>query len=643
MRSVERATCSTPIYPRGRRVTLRTMRAVGNRHVVGWAALLVTCAMVREASAQPCFGNDDPADDAVCGTGFANKTGSIQGSGDGPRPSPALVKTRCCERIFCELEHCDPGYELVPDACCGRRRIPAVGVAANNSICCQKRFDAEFVADLAGAMAAQLGDTFLRLLDVLPHAGSALSCLAGLYVVASNKLQDDDNDTSLLEEIFSLAAGCSGFASLIALTSIRITANVLPGDEDALLCQLEGAGVTYFQLCTVMWLTAGASSVYDFVCLKSTRVIGAATDKKIAKQGESTGERKEVDVGMGGDPPQVDDGGGDGGELAGAGEPEGKKLDAVTEAEIAAMFHHAHDLDVIKLYTQVCMGIPFFAVAFMLILGQIGQDAQPSFSFQQLGDTGWCTINMNSPVRTLLMFYLPMVVCMFGSAACYFFCWQQVKTKQDLVELIESEILYDTSAHHVQKRTQMEFHSNLRASRVVRLSLAACSVCWVPPCGFALLAVASQVGAVAQTPASLKLLGQFRGISSMINPLFGIVIYLCMEACFNLRHKYNMSLHRKLRRLRWKLCGPPKYNASKHKKRSKREQLELMADGDRGGSVISWVIGTLFVIVWQFVELLIFSPWALAVWLPMDTFRGDVKSNYRLSAISSGYLLFLAL
>jgi hypothetical protein len=371
-------------------------------------------------------------------------------------------------------------------------------------------------------------------------------------------------------------------------------------------------------------------------------VADSASDEQIRKAEDAAAKKKEVDVGLPSKPPAAADADG-GGEPATAGEPEGKKLDAITEAEIAAALHHAHDLAVVKWYTQVCMGLPFLCVAVMLVLGNISAEALPSFSFQQLGDTGWCTINMNSPVRTLLLFYLPMVVCMFGSAACYFFCWQQVKSKQDLVELIENEILYDTSAHHVQKRTQMEFHSNLRASRVVRLSLAACSVCWVPPCGFALLAVANQVGAVGQNPASLKLLGQFRGISSMINPLFGIVIYLCMEACFNLRHKYNMSFHRKLRRLRWKLCGAPKYNTNKSKKRSKREQLELMADGEQGGGVVSWVIGTLFVVLWQVVELLVFSPWALAVWLPMDTFRGDVKSNYRLSAISSGYLLFLVL
>lgn len=459
--------------------------------------------------------------------------------------------------------------------------------------------------------------------------GSGLSCIAGLYVIASNKLQDDDDDNraSLLEEIFSFAAGCTGVAGLIALTSIRVTADVEDGDEAAFFCQLEGAGVTYFQLCTVMWLTAGASSVYEFVCKKP---------KKAPEPEKSDAQRHREQVAK-------EKGGGAGGGAVDESEPEGKKLDPVTEAEIAAEMAHAHDMDVIKWYTQLCMGVPFLAVLMMLTLGELGDGALPSFSFQQLGDTGWCAINMNSPVRTLLMFYIPMVVCMFYSAACYFFCWQQVKSKQDLVELIENEILYDSSAHHVQKRTQMEFHSNLRASRVVRLSLAACSVCWVPPCGFALLAVASQVGAVGQTPASLKMLGQFRGISSMINPLFGIVIYLVMEACFNLRAKYNMSFHRKLRRLRWKLCGPPKFSADKHKQRSKREQLELMADEEHGSGVVAFVVGTVFVILWQLVELVIFSPWALSVWLPMDTFRADVKSNYRLSAISSGYMIFLVM
>ena len=42
----------------------------------------------------------------------------------------------------------------------------------------------------------------------------------------------------------------------------------------------------------------------------------------------------------------------------------------------------------LKWYTQVCMGIPFLCVAVMLVLGNISAEALPSFSFQQLGDTG---------------------------------------------------------------------------------------------------------------------------------------------------------------------------------------------------------------------------------------------------------------
>eukprot|EP01046_Picozoa_sp_COSAG06_P065544 COSAG06_NODE_16146_length_1018_cov_1.016304_1_plen_226_part_10 len=223
----------------------------------------------RDASAQAvwCVGNDDATLDFVCGVGFANKTDAEQSNGPGAAPSATLVRSRCCERIFCALEHCDPGYELVSDACCGRQRIPSIGVAANNTICCERTLVLEeFVLDLANAMAGQLGTGFLMLLDVLPHAGSALSCIAGMYVIVSNKLQEDDAAVSLLEEVFSLAAGCTGMASLISLMGIRMTADMADGGGDSAICQIEGAGVTYFQLCTVLWLTAGANSVYKFVC-----------------------------------------------------------------------------------------------------------------------------------------------------------------------------------------------------------------------------------------------------------------------------------------------------------------------------------------------------------------------------------------
>ena len=189
----------------------------------------------------------------------------------------------------------------------------------------------------------------------------------------------------------------------------------------------------------------------------------------------------------------------------------------------------------------------------------------------------------------------------------------------------------------------MWLQGNLRASRVVRLALAACSVCWVPPCAFALLAVASQAGAVGNTEESLAALARFRGISAMVNPLFGLVLYLTMEACFNLRHRYNMSFHRKLRRLRWKLCGAPKNTVVKSKKDKKNEQEAHLAADDHEAGILVKLWNSVGIMIWQCTELVIFAPWALAVWLPMDTFRKDVSSNYRLASISTAYMIFLAM
>ena len=141
---------------------------------------LLCVSLSQTGRSQPCFGNPNRSVDYACGVGFANKTGNpVQGDGTGPAPSPFLLQARCCDRIFCGLEHCDEGWELVPDACCGRQRIPPIGVAANNTICCQEVVALEdVVKDLAAAMAGELGDTFLMMLDVLPHLGPPSLCLS---------------------------------------------------------------------------------------------------------------------------------------------------------------------------------------------------------------------------------------------------------------------------------------------------------------------------------------------------------------------------------------------------------------------------------------------------------------------------------
>lgn len=375
----------------------------------GNAAMLAAVVVLRLAQgalAQPCHGNIDVAIDIPCGTGFANKTNAYQVSSalGAVRGSPASLLERCCKRVYCVDSDCDDGNELLDGAACkgGGNCLPTVGVAANDTICCTRTvLMEELMLDLANEMANHLGVGFLMMLDILPHTGSVLSFLSGTYVVLSNRLQNED-DTSLLEEVFSLAAGCTGLASLIALTSIRITNEVT--DEATLFCQVEGAGVTYFQLCTVMWLTAGANSVYKYVCFKDSSdtvdisLEAAPKDDgvvklEMSKEIAALNEAKTVDAGPlspSKDPTQLS---------------AEAKAASIKAAEIATLIGHKKEIAVLKFYTYVCMGIPALNVGMMVLLGEFDAN-KPSFSFQRLGETGWCTINMNSPIRTFLMFYL---------------------------------------------------------------------------------------------------------------------------------------------------------------------------------------------------------------------------------------------
>ena len=104
-----------------------------------------------------------------------------------------------------------------------------------------------------------------------------------------------------------------------------------------------------------------------------------------------------------------------------------------------------------------------------------------------------------------------------------------------------------------------------------------------------------------------------------------------------------MSFHRKLRRLRWKICGAPKNTAVKSKSDKKKEQAISLASDDKEAGMLVKLWNSVGIMIWQCAELVIFAPWALAVWLPMDTFRSDVSSNYRLAAISTAYMIFLAM
>ena len=66
-------------------------------------------------------------------------------------------------------------------------------------------------------------------------------------------------------------------------------------------------------------------------------------------------------------------------------------------------------------------------------------------------------------------------------------------------------------------------------------------------------------------------------------------------------------------------------------------------DDDHHHGLIRRFTGTIVTIFWQALQLVVFAPWAIAVWLPMETFRAEIKSNKFLAAISTAYMACLAL
>ena len=215
-------------------------------------------------------------------------------------------------------------------------------------------------------------------------------------------------------------------------------------------------------------------------------------------------------------------------------------------------------------------------------------------------------MNMQSPFRSFTLFYLPLMTCMFYTSSAYYFCWGEVKAKRELMGKIDTEILYDASASMIKKKTTATFQMNNRAAKVVRLSLLATSACWTFPCFFAILLMAASFGVFQGSEDAMEALGSVRVISAMVNPAFGIALFLVIESSFNLRNRYNQSFHQKLRRLRFKLCGPPK-----RRKRGKHD-FDPYDDEKEQNRCVEYV-AMLPNTIWQTAQLLIFAPWALFV------------------------------
>lgn len=342
-----------------------------------------------------------------------------------------------------------------------------------------------------------------------------------------------------------------------------------------------------------MWLTAAAHSVYKFVCLRQT----GSTIKLTTAEATALVEAEQAALDEGLVPPSP-----------------------------------PKEVGVMQFYAAICVGTPMLLVAGMLLPGEF-----PTFSYQTLHTTGWCTINLMSPVRSFTLFYLPLIFCMFYQAGAYYFCFTQVKVKQGLLGKIDNEIMYDASAALVKKKTEAEYDRVRRASSVVRLALLATSACWTPQCIFGVMMVAAKFGVVGGDPESLGWLSKLRSISTIINPMFGVALFLVIESCFNFRLRYSQAFHQKLRRIRYKLCG----KMGTHKVHL--DKIEVDRDEDEDIPTYEKIASAIYNGVWQLIELAAFAPWAVVVWVPMDTFRSEVKSNKKLTYISVMYMIFIAL
>ena len=184
--------------------------------------------------------------------------------------------------------------------------------------------------------------------------------------------------------------------------------------------------IWYVQLATLFWLTAASNAVYKFVVLKTS---------KTTVEIELTAEELEAEI---------------------------EKQEANPTQDAPRL---TKQVSVMKVFHAACFGIPLLLVGGMLL--PVAGGGEPTFSFQPLATTGWCSINMDSPLRAFGLFYMPLLVCMFYSATAYFFCWGMVKQHKEIVGNIDNAVLYDHNAALVKKKTASRFNRDHRAARVI--------------------------------------------------------------------------------------------------------------------------------------------------------------------------------
>jgi hypothetical protein len=157
------------------------------------------------------------------------------------------------------------------------------------------------------------------------------------------------------------------------------------------------------------------------------------------------------------------------------------------------------------------------------------------------------------------------------------------------------------------------------------------SVCTLPNCAFGLLVIAVDVGALEKM-GNLDLLTATRNLYLIFGPLFGVFLFFALESGFNLHTVYFLWFGRKFRACKYKIFGPPKG------KKGKR-----VDDDDELGDKLCGCFMYLYNLIIQTGELCCFSVWGLVMWLPMEVFKQDVKSEKKQLAISIVYLIMLLL
>ena len=484
--------------------------------------------------------------------------------------------------------------------------------------------------DMAAEMDAHLSENWLWYVNYMPVFGAGLSLVCSLYIVGSNILKNDE-EQSLLEEVFSFASICTAMVAALMLFSVRgDESNTAQNNPNGFICQATGAAVAYFQLATMFWLAAGSHSVYTFVCKKKTSGTISMPKLNPLSGGQPSFGASENPAAAPGAPPPAPPA------AAAAVAPAVPGGMSAEEARIAQIEEKEYQL--VKFYSVPCWGFPAILVLTMLLF----QNSSP-FGYQQLHDNGWCTVTTASPSVAFAFYHLPMLVCMYVVAACYYFCFLRVKAKRLVLEQIENEVMYDRSAHMIRKKTFLSYQRNHSASQAVRLALIVMTAVWMPVNIYGIMLIATASAKTQLGDKGMESFAKVHAFTSILAPLFGVFLFVVFEIRFKYRSLYADTFHRKVRQMKHHVrkclkMGPPTRKTT----RIKDDEDEDEDDGGFCGKIQKF-IGMIYTAVQQTLELSLLVVWGLVMWVPLDVFKRDVKSTTKLLCISAVYMFCLFL